>query len=900
MDRIKKHLFIVVIFVFILSNLLYGQNKPPFISDFRVNEQGGNSVKNTSKTAINDNNISMVVWHDYREGTSNIYAQLINANGELIGKNIKVNNTENDDEYITPDVAVNENNQFLVAWSDTRDGYKIYGQIIDEDGNFVGDNFIISDENIYAYQTQPAIASNGKEFIVAWRDGRNGSYYDIFAQKLDQEGNKIGNNFIVNADSQAVSKYSPDVAIKKDSSYIVTWYYYKNGLYTPASIVRDKNNQILSSQIEVSDSGYSSVNNYYPQTAATDSGFVIVWYRNVNNQYNIIGQLLNSKGEKIDSNFVINDADNSYCFAPTAASDSSGNFVVTWYDYRNNYAQVYAQKFINDTISGANFKISEDELTGSKSYVSCAINNNDNMISAWLDYGDPTLYRIMCRLIGSNDQPAASSIIASLDSLSSSETNPSITVMNDGSFIVVWTDTRSRTYKTYFQRYDAEGNPLGTNVSNDDNGTQFDPRLAMLKDGNFLLIWREYSRNIYNQYEVLGQKYFKTGEKIGDTFIISSINRRGDVSNPDICSNSNGDYVVTWQKRYGTIYSIAAEKFDNDGNIVKNNFLVTNDTTSYKYRPKAGIDSLGNFAITYYSYKNNNYDIFLHRYNSSGEELDSGIVVNDDKTNSTQYYPDISVNPAGDCIVAWYDYRTTNGVYFQKYKNIGSADSFEKIDSNMAVADYVISNCTPAVSLQDNGEFAISWTEWNGSVTGSFNNLKFRIYNSDLSPLTEIMDATISQVRDQINQDIVFKDNKIFNVWEDNHEPGVGYDIWANVYNFDYLVTDVNNKANNTPTIFKLSQNYPNPFNPATTIQYAVPSEMGHPDKSGQVTSSLQQVELKVFDILGREVATLVNQRQNPGQYQVTFNAGNLASGAYFYRLRVGDFVKVNKMLLLK
>lgn len=886
MNRIKRQLFLVSLLILIAGNFIYGQNNSPFISDFRVNEQGGNANKYFNKSAINNNNISMVVWHDYREGTANIYAQLMGSNGNLIGKNIKVNDTENDEDYVTPDVAVNENNQFLVVWSDLRDGYKIYGQIIDEDGNFVGDNFIISDENFYSYQTQPAIASSGREFIVVWRDERNGSVYDIFAQKLDKDGNKIGNNFMVNADSQAASKYSPDVAIRKDSSYLVTWYSYKNGLYIPESIVRDKDNNILSPQIKLSDSSYSSLNNYNPQTATADSGFVVVWYRNDNGQHNIIGQLLNSSGVKIDSNFVINDANILNGSRPVVASDSTGNFVVTWYDYRNSYAQIYAQKFINDTTSGDNFKISEDELKAAKSYLSCAINDNDNIISAWRDYGEPTLYRIVSRLIDSNDQPIASSKVVNLDSLSSSETYPSLTVMNDGSFIVVWTDTRNINYKTYFQRYDAEGNPLGTNINNDDKRDQYNPKIALLKDGNFLLIWREYITNIYSQAEVLGQKYFKTGEKIGDTFIVSSIDRKGDAYAPDVCSNSKGEFVVTWQKRNGNIYSLVAKKFDSNGNIVKNDFLVTDDTTSYKYRPKAGIDSLGNFAITYYSRKNNNYDIFLHRYNSSGVELDSAIVVNDDKTHSTQYYPDISVNPAGDCIIAWYDYRSPNGVYFQKYKNIGSTDSFEKVDSNMAVADYVISNCTPTVSLQNNGEFVISWTEWNGSSTGSFNNLKFRIYNSDLAPLTDVMNATISQERNQINQDIVFKDNKVFNVWQDNHEHGVGYDIWANVYNFGYLVTGVNNKKINTPINFKLSQNYPNPFNPTTVISYQFPV-------AGYVS-------LKVYDILGREVATLVNQRQNPGQHQVTFNASNLASGTYFYRLRTGDFVQVKKMLLLK
>ena len=805
MHNMKNHLLLFSIFVLILGNLLYGQNNSPLIPDFRVNEQGGNSVKNYNKTAINNNNISMVVWSDYREGTSNVYAQLINANGELIGTNIKVNDTGNNEDYRIPDVSVNEDNQFLVVWSDRRDSYKIYGQLIDESGNFIGSNFIISDEDLSAYQYYPAVASNGKEFIVVWSDGRFSATYNIYGQKLNKNGDKIGKNFMINSDSLEVSNYSPDVALKKDGSYIVSWYYYKNGYFTPESIVRDKNDNILSPQIEVSDSSYNSVNNYYPQTAVADSGFVIVWYRIFNSQYNIVGQFLNPEGEKIDSNFVINDFQGSYRYSPAVASDSSGNFAVTWYDYRNNFAQVYAQRFINDSASGNNVKISEDELTGSKSYISCGMNDGDYLTAAWLDYGDPTEYRIFSRMFDPYNQPASPSTRVDIDSLSSSETNPTLAVMNDGSFIITWTDTRNRLYKTYFQRYDAEGNPLGTNINNDDKGTQYDPKIALLKDGNFLLIWKEYSRNIYNQSEILGQKYFKTGEKIGDTFIISSVNREGEAYDPDVCSNSNGDVVVTWQKRYGSIYSIVAEKFDNDGNIVKNNFLVTDDTTSYKYRPKAGIDSLGNFAITYYSYKNKNYDIFLHRYNSSGDELDSAIVVNDDKTHSSQYYPDISVNPAGDCIVTWYDYRAPNGVYFQEYKNIGSINSFQKVDSNMTVADYVISNCTPTISLQANGEFVISWTEWNGSLTGSFDNLKFRIFNSELKPLTDIMTATASQERDQINQDIVFSNNKIFNVWQDNHEHGVGYDIWANVYNFDYLVTGVNNNKVNTP----ISLNFP-------------------------------------------------------------------------------------------
>ena len=85
---------------------------------------------------------------------------------------------------------------------------------------------------------------------------------------------------------------------------------------------------------------------------------------------------------------------------------------------------------------------------------------------------------------------------------------------------------------------------------------------------------------------------------------------------------------------------------------------------------------------------------------------------------------------------------------------------------------------------------------------------------------------------------------------------------------------------------YQLMQNYPNPFNPSTVIRYGLP-------RDGFVT-------LKVYDILGRKVATLVNEYEAAGSYNVTFNASNLASGIYIYQLKSGDFVANKKLILMK
>ena len=86
------------------------------------------------------------------------------------------------------------------------------------------------------------------------------------------------------------------------------------------------------------------------------------------------------------------------------------------------------------------------------------------------------------------------------------------------------------------------------------------------------------------------------------------------------------------------------------------------------------------------------------------------------------------------------------------------------------------------------------------------------------------------------------------------------------------------------PDVYALEQNYPNPFNPSTTIKYHIPE--------------LSFVTLKVYDVLGNEIATLINEKKSIGSFDIKFDATGLPSGIYFYRLRVGSFVETKKMVL--
>ncbi|MBI5472618.1 MAG: T9SS type A sorting domain-containing protein [Ignavibacteriae bacterium] len=100
---------------------------------------------------------------------------------------------------------------------------------------------------------------------------------------------------------------------------------------------------------------------------------------------------------------------------------------------------------------------------------------------------------------------------------------------------------------------------------------------------------------------------------------------------------------------------------------------------------------------------------------------------------------------------------------------------------------------------------------------------------------------------------------------------------------------------------FKLFDNYPNPFNPTTVIKFQIPEVRDQqPALSRAEGSEVSRVTLKVYDLLGREVKTLVNEQMHPGSYSRTFDASGLSSGVYFYRLRAGEFVSVKRMMLLR
>ena len=178
------------------------------------------------------------------------------------------------------------------------------------------------------------------------------------------------------------------------------------------------------------------------------------------------------------------------------------------------------------------------------------------------------------------------------------------------------------------------------------------------------------------------------------------------------------------------------------------------------------------------------------------------------------------------------------------------------------------------------------WTNLNNGLTGDVWSIAFKNSNIFASTghgvyLSTNDGADWTNVSDGLTNlfalSLIIHNNYLF--------VGCGNNGWVWRRPLSEMITDVKD-IEQLPKEFALNQNYPNPFNPSTKISWQLP--IGN------------LVKLKVYDILGREIVTLVNEYKPMGQYETEFNSANLPSGIYFYRLQAGNFVEIKKMMLLK
>ena len=347
-----------------------------------------------------------------------------------------------------------------------------------------------------------------------------------------------------------------------------------------------------------------------------------------------------------------------------------------------------------------------------------------------------------------------------------------------------------------------------------------------------------------------------------------------DQANALTTDNAGNVYVAGHISNSGqNTYDYSIIKYRSDGNELWSRYYNgTSDGFDYGYA--VAVDNSGNVIITGVSYDIiSNYDIVTVKYSSSGTLLWS-------KRYDAYYGSDLGYSVVTDDFLNVYVSGRSKGVDTEsdmtiiKYNSSGDQQWVKRINGTANGNDFVYSmvkdsfnniyvtgavtgtgTLTDIVTIKYSGE---GNELWNVSYNG--------ISNGDDIPVAVRLDG----------------DNNVI----------VSGKSYSDSTDFDYVTikysqtVGVNTISNQIPDKNHLGQNYPNPFNPRTLINYEL-----------RMTSD---VKLKVYDILGNEVSTLVNEKQNAGSYEAEFDGSGLASGIYYYKLEAGGFVQTRSMVLVK
>lgn len=752
------------------------------LEDFQVNENVGDCNQSEPAIGVDKNGNFAIIWRDERNGVQHdIYCQRYSSDGNKLGPNFKVNDTTifSANWYI-PAISMNSSGNFVIVWIDSRERRAdIYGQRYDKNGSKLGNNFKINDYADGCSQRFPDVCiDDSSYFIVVWKDKRNGDY-DIYCQRFNNNGVKLGVNFRVNDDIGNTKQYQPAIEADSLGNFVVVWMDERYGNYDIYCQQFAKSGTKLGINFRVNDD--SGENHWsWPAISVSDNGnFAVVWTNKHNGKKNLYCQRYNNSGIKQGYNFQVNDIEGSCDDFTDICMDRNGNFVIVWEDIRNNNDDIYFQRYNYLGIpQGGNFMV--NDVTGNNTSLP-AIGTDDvgNFVVAWEDWRN-TSRDIYCQRYKNDGNKESVNFMVNDDVGSGWEVDPAIGVDSNDNFVIVWKDYRNGAGNIYCQRYNSNGSQLGSNFKvNEDYGYWHDePAIAVDNAGNFVVVWCNY-------FGIYCQIYNSNGNPLGSNIKVDNA-QSGYQDHPAVVIDSNGNFIIVWRdERNGWDKpDIYCQIFDRNGNKLGGNFVVNdvNGTVWGRRPPAIGVDGNGNFIIAWSDNRNGYSDIYCQRYNSIGTALGANFKVNDDAGINYQYDPVISVDYIGNFVVAWFN-MNTGYVYCQRFNSDGT-----RLGSNFNVNDDIEgknqSYTPPAISMDAIGNFVIVWTDMrndyhfpdiycqrfdkNGNTIGS----NYRVNNDTALNIQE-------------NPDVKLVNELIFYTWEDTRIQGQGYDIFARVDRFN-------------------------------------------------------------------------------------------------------------------
>ena len=545
----------------------------------------------------------------------------------------------------------------------------------------------------------------------------------------------------------------------------------------------------------------------------------------------------------------------SYQDRPQIVSDGTGGSIITWVDNRNpplnSNGDIYAQRIGADGIV-------EWTTDGVGVCNNLITQNNPQIISdgsggaiiVWEDLRNNFVHDIYAQRINSSGVVQWTANGIPVCTAGGDQRLPMITTDGAGGAIITWYDERAGLISDiYAQRVNSNGIVQWTN-----NGVplcpastnQRDPKIIADGSGGAIIMWIDNRTNI-NENDVYAQRITASGTLKWSTsgLAVCALYRRQQIAS--IVPDWNGGAIIAWTDDRDTI-SI----------------------------PRTS-------------------DIYIQRVDSSGNRLwtSDGVPISIGPGN--QKAPEVFSYFDGSAIIAWDDTRNGNSnrdIYAQR---VAASGSIMWLTNGIPICNAVNDQDWQRIVSDGSGGAIISWED---ERAGGINR---HVYAQRVNATGDVQwisnGAAISNATGykSFTELLPIGSGNVVFTWGDERSGSDNRNIFAQQLNASGQLGVVTNVENDQQSVsdFFLYQNYPNPFNPSTTIKYTIPNVT----LSGVEGS---RVQLKVYDILGNEVATLVDEFKPAGSYEVNFDARGLSSGVYIYKLNSGSLTEINKMVLMK
>ena len=890
----KKSPIYGIILFFVLIGPVFSQTIVK--DDFRVNDDFsiGGSNQSMPAIAMDHQGNFVVVWLDERNAGLDVYGGRFDRWGSPLGKNFKVNDSPGMPRYIGNGfgVSMDANGGFVVVWQEVRDkNLHIYAQRYDSTCFPVGSNFRVDDYPGKASPSYPAVAMTPSgEFVVVWIDYR-GLSSALYGQRYSSSGEAIKCNFeITSLQMSKIDLFPPGMAIDPKGDFVVSWsavvHNQETGKdYHEIRAIRvGAKNEILTPEFKVSQ-GDSLASPSNPDVAVDAPGnFVITWVEKNQNSVDILALRYSFKGEPLGDNFKVNDSTGkSPKKFPKVSMNLSKEFVIAWVEFRdmlNIYLQYYNQ---HAEPVGGNFKVTDFGQTWGPTGIDIAKAPSGYLAVTWDGYECTSDNNIFATIMNQKGEIVKEIFRVDYDSGSSSQKNPAIASCPSGKFAISWDDSRFCDLDVFTQKFNSSGEFLGTNYKVNQQSYGSSSSISMDSAGNSVI-------SFLGNEGIYVQRYDYNGGKLGENTFVNDEPMPPFLFAPDVAMGLQGDFVVVWPQFMVPISGILAQLFDSQGNKLDSNFIVSEYLYSTQFsRPvKISKSTNGNFVVVWENpcYYTNQSEIWGQLYNSSAEKIGENFRISDSTLTMENLNPDVGMDRDGNFVVAWFG---AGNILIQRFRSDGS-----KIGTIIKAIDF--SGMKPsalALTVKSNGEFLIVWQDYRNDNPDIYaqrfdpegNSLggNYRV-NSDQGDYT------------QLSPVVAADDKNYYFSWVDNRVPGGGFDIFAKIISFE--PTFVSEQGASAKPDFTLLQNYPNPFNPATTIPFTV-------NGSKSMVHSPIRTTLKIYNILGQKVRTLINEDKLPGSYQVIWDGKDeggkeVSSGVYFYVIETKDLVQTKKMTLVR